>query len=186
MSCLFIGSPGGYQCTPKALEILNRRDNRIPMRWRQFLLLLRNQGAHSHLLRQTLLDAEQINSLLHSGLIEQAGGRDPVETGTPPPRGAGVRQQSAAAGGPAPTVSDPLAFEATRQLMQERLQQSCGLLAAGLSGEIARAAHTQSLLHCLPRWKMTLLDSRVDRGQLLVWIEEVTQAVLQLTDPART
>lgn len=61
-----------------------------------------------------------------------------------------------------------------QQLMVQSLRQACGLLAAGLMREIDAAQNFEQLRRCQGRWKMTLLDSRFDRGQIDQWIDQVS------------
>jgi hypothetical protein len=74
-------------------------------------------------------------------------------------------------------VQTVLAMVEVQQLMIQSLRQACGLLAAGLMREIDAAQSIDQLHRCQGRWKMTLLDSRFDRGQIDQWIDQVSLSI---------
>ena len=74
-------------------------------------------------------------------------------------------------------VQTVLAMVEVQQLMIQSLRQACGLLAAGLMREIDAAQSIEQLHRCQGRWKMTLLDSRFDRGQIDQWIDQVSLSI---------
>ena len=74
-------------------------------------------------------------------------------------------------------VQTVLAMVEVQQLMIQSLRQACGLLAAGLMREIDAAQSIDQLHRCQGRWKMTLLDSRFDRGQIDQWIAQVSASI---------
>ena len=74
-------------------------------------------------------------------------------------------------------VQTVLAIVEVQQLMIQSLRQACGLLAAGLMREIDAAQSIDQLHRCQGRWKMTLLDSRFDRGQIDQWIAQVSASI---------
>lgn len=74
-------------------------------------------------------------------------------------------------------VQTVLAMVKVQQLMIQSLRQACGLLAAGLMREIDAAQSIDQLHRCQGRWKMTLLDSRFDRGQIDQWIDQVSLSI---------
>lgn len=74
-------------------------------------------------------------------------------------------------------VQTVLAMVEVQQLMIQSLRQACGLLAAGLMREIDAAQSIDQLHRCQGRWKMTLLDSRFERGQIDQWIDQVSLSI---------
>lgn len=74
-------------------------------------------------------------------------------------------------------VQTVLAMVEVQQLMIQSLRQACGLLAAGLMREIDAAQSIDQLHRCQGRWKMTLLDSRFDRGEIDQWIDQVSLSI---------
>jgi hypothetical protein len=78
----------------------------------------------------------------------------------------------------APSQVQPVQQMAEIQLlMVQSLRQACGLLAAGLLREIEAAQSIEQLHRCQGRWKMTLLDSRFDRGQIDEWLAQVSASI---------
>ena len=175
MSMCLSSEPLVYQCTSKALDLLQRRDQSIPVRWRQILLLLRHKSQQFGALKQAVLDPQHIQSMMAAGLIEPAVLSSAAATVWSPPDPVPVAEPSVQP--VAVPVADPaavLSMEGVRQQMLDSLQQGCGLLAAGLAAEIRQAHDLSALRRCLPRWKTSLLDSRMARGLRLACIDQVT------------
>ncbi len=193
-----------FRCTSKAIALLERRDRSIPVRWRQFLLLLNQNSPQFETIGHKLLDQSQWQAMLDAGLIEPLAERhhspalplpDPLAMTVVQTPVAAMEQATGldimavqpaiAAGLPpirpteAPASKASMDLATLQQLMLNSLRQSCGLLAAGLAHEIERAQDRQALQRCMPRWKTSLLESPTARPVLMDWIAQVIDGLLQ-------
>lgn len=188
-----------FRLTPRATAELSSKERRLSSRLRQLLLLMEKTDSASVRLRESLMTAENLDYLLRLELIEPiAVPAEPVPDAVdqaepvlhpvhPPIQVAdhtpsdpqAMGSEAVAAPAPEEVVVQSLDWQSIQAVMVSSLRQSCGLLAMGLIREIEAAPNADGLRRCQARWKMTILDTRVDRAQLQAWIEVVSAGLAQ-------
>lgn len=107
--------------------------------------------------KQTLDDTRTANSKAQSAkIIEPAS---PFKAPTPiPPKPEQIAEEK-------PSVTT-ISFEEVKNLMQQTLQQYCGLMAKALIVEIRNAENTHQLRQYQSKWLTSLFETRIGRQQL--------------------
>ncbi len=107
--------------------------------------------------KQTLDDTRTANSIAQSAkIIEPAS---PFKAPTPiPPKPEQIAEEK-------PSVTT-ISFEEVKNLMQQTLQQYCGLMAKALIVAIGNAENTHQLRQYQSKWLTSLFETRIGRQQL--------------------
>lgn len=75
------------------------------------------------------------------------------------------------------TIPMSVRFDWVKSTMCSSLKQTSGLLATDLIESIERAENVLQLRRYTARWRTTMLDSRYDRAEIDVWLEQVKYAL---------
>ena len=75
---------------------------------------------------------------------------------------------------------DALSFEEVKQLMAQRLQQNCGLMAKQLINRILQTQDLRNLKLCQMQWMTTLQESRIPPAELKQNLQQINYSLQKL------